>query len=49
MKNSTGVATRKGRKARFSFLYKPGAMNIHNWAAMKGKARNAAAKKATLM
>ena len=46
-KNRIGVATRKGRNARFSVRYSPGAMNIQSCAATIGKVRNAPAQKAT--
>ena len=39
---------RKGKKAFFSCLYNPGAINFHIWIAIRGKAKNNAKKKAIL-
>src|SRR3546814_16272088 len=44
---STGVASRNGRKARFSLRYRPGATNSHIWLAINGNASMKAANSAT--
>ena len=46
--NKIGVANRKGRKACFSFWYKPGATNLHIWIKKIGKETHKDIKKATL-
>ena len=47
--NKTGVIRRNGKKARFSFEYRPGATNRQSCVASTGKATMVAAKKATLI
>ena len=47
-KNKIGVAIRNGKKAFFSFLYRPGAINFHIWIDINGKEKNKAKKKAIL-
>ena len=40
------MAIKYGKNARFSFLYKPGAINLQIWIAIRGKAKNKAKKNA---
>ena len=47
-KNKIGVAIRNGKNIIFSFLYKPGAINFHNWINNIGNVIVIEIKKATL-
>ena len=47
MKNKIGIPMRKGKKAFFSSLYKPGAINFQIWIEMKGNEKNKEKKNAT--
>ncbi len=44
-----GVATRNGKKAFFSYAYRPGAMNYQSCMAKNGKATNRAVNNDTLI